>query len=381
MNIKKHVIFFFILSLSLYSIGQDIPFYSTQFYEIAKWSNKAEMAIVKQNYKLAGQMYDSIFVLMPEPSGHIVWNRAVLTRELNHRPLMDSMIVLLFRKGYEVEKLSKCFDTSVLSPLLTDQYYSIKQEHDEFVRKIVKADQQANIKKAIDPEKWIKTSLKNIKKVIHYQNIVDSLDIPYFTLESSDLYIVFTHFFQMWNNSKLAKKEAFIRRVPWMEGLAYVNYSSFRVISFLKDEVEKGHFDAQSLGYYLSKYIIPFPNYAYNQVDSCFYVLNDSFFSSSALNNINKHRNYLALGSNSDFIKKARFMDSVRFNGKIFEPIGKRDTAFFIEKYDHCSFSLIRGYRNTRYMAKPEKAKEVIQKDSIKLINLKFEYSYDFIDK
>ncbi|MGM0641726.1 MAG: hypothetical protein ACQESN_09925 [Thermotogota bacterium] len=378
----KYLIILIFLGLSLQSIGQDKPFYSRQFYEAMQYSHQAEMAVVRQNYEEADQIYDSVFTLMPEPAGHDVWNRAVIAKELNRKPLRDSMLVILFRKGYDVEKLSKCFDTSVLSPLITKEYISIKSEHDEFMEKIVKADQQASIRKAIDPDKWIKTSLRNIKKVMHYQNNVDSLKIPYFTLESSDLHIVITHFFQMWNNSQLAKKEGFIKRVPWMKGLANVNYASFGVISFLKDEVEKGHFSAQSLGYYIGNYIIPYPNYAYNQVDSCFFVLNEEFFDIEALNNINQHRNFLALGSNADFIQKARFMDSVRFDGKIFEPIGKEDTAFFINKYDHCSFSLVSGtYRNIRFMANPKVAKKTIQKDSIILKKQKFEYSYDFVDQ
>ena len=376
--------FFILISIgfSFQSIGQDKPFYSSKFYKAIQYSHQAEKAIMNQRYEEANQMYDSAFALMPEPSGHDVWNRAVLARELNRKLLMDSMLVILFKKGYDVEKLSKCFDTSILTPLITEKYVSIKSEHDEFVRNIMKDDQQANIKKAMDPDNWILTFLGNIEKVKHYQHKVDSLHIPYFTLESSDLNIVLVHFFQIWNNSQLAKKEGFIKRVPWMKGLANVNYPSFKVISFLKNEVEKGRFSAQSLGYYISNYIIQFPTYAYNQVDSCYFILNDTFFDSVALKNINQHRSYLALGTNSDFIRKARFMDSIRFNGKIFKTIGKGDPAFFTGKYDHCSFSLVSGaYRHAMFMANPEASKKTIQEDSIRLTKLKFEYSYDFVDQ
>lgn len=379
---RKQLLLLVVFSCSFISQGQKALFYSPQFYKSAQWSHQAEMAIVTQNYEQANCFYDSAFALMPEPSGHDVWNRAILAKKLNCRTLMDSMLVMLFYKGYDLEMLAKCFDISILTPLKTEQYYSIKSEHNEFMRKIMKADQQANIKKAIDPDKWIITSLRNIKKVLHYQNRVDSLKIPYFTLESSDLNIVLTHFFQMWNNSQLAKNEGFIKRVPWMKGLANVNYASFGVISFLKDEVEKGHFSAQSLGNYISNYVIPFPNYAYCQIDDCFFILNDEFFETEALYNINQHRKYLAIGSNADYIKKARFMDSVRFNGEVFKPIEKDDSAFFIGKFDHCSFSLTcGGYRKTMFMANPETAKTAIAKDSTLLKSDKFEHVYDFINQ
>lgn len=376
----KPLIFFFLFTISFNGITQDRLFYSPQFYKAAQWTHQAEMAIVKQNYEQANCFYDSAFALMPEPSGHDVWNRAMLANELNCRTLMDSMLVLLFSKGYDLEMLSNYFDISILTPLKTEQYYSIKSQHDKFIQKIVKADQQANIRKAIDPDKWIKTSLRNIKEIIHYQNKIDSLKIPYFTLESSNLYVVFTHFFQMWHNSQLVNKEGFIKRVPWMKGLANVNYASFGVISFLKKQVEKGYFSAQTLGNYISSYVIPFPNYAYYQIDDCFFILDEEFFKPEALNNINQHRKYLALGSNADFIKKARFMDSVRFNGEIFKPIEKDDSRFFNNSIENCSFFLVDGYRKTMYMANPETAKREIARDSVLLTIDNFEHAYDFID-
>jgi hypothetical protein len=359
MKTVKILVVFFLLSLQ-FSCTES-GFYSNDFQRTADLANKAEMAIAKNQLALAENYYAELFELTPNPSGRDIWNRAMIAKNTGNKTLNDSMVRRLFFKGYKVEKIAHCFDTSTLTPLITEDYLRIKKEHEDFVEKIVYDDQQANIKKAMFPEKWIKTSLKNIIKVKRYVDNVDSLNIPYFSIESAELGVVFIHFYQMWNNSQLAKKEKFIQRTPWMKGLANVNYESFKFTEFLKKQVELGNYSKNSLAYLLGICFQPFPSYAFIQVNDKKLILYDTIFSSQNLKMINQNRATLLSCSHEEYMKKARFMDSLKYNGEIFTII-ENDSLYFHNYIDICSYNLVTGYRFSMSMADPSVAGKQIKR-------------------
>lgn len=344
-----------------YSFSQD-HLYSRTFHKAASYSIKAESAICKNSLDKAESYYDTLFNITPNPSGRDVWNRALLAKQTGNEELQDSMVHILFYKGYSLDKIGKCFDTLKLQHLITPEYIKITSNHNVFTEKIMKDDQRVNMNKRINPEEWLDTWILNIVKIMDYVHKVDSLNIPFFTLESSKLHISILHYFQMWGNSKVMSNERFAQFHSYMKGLSEIDFEENGLVEFLIKQVEKGQYSKNMLAHNLSFSKYSFPYSVVNQYDSLIFVKEPYMLRNTGeLDSINYWRNYLGVSTYEQYYSKSRFIDSLQNNGNVFKPIPKDSIYEYFDRINsYCSYLFVNNYRMTMFMKYSDGAEKAI---------------------
>jgi hypothetical protein len=349
--------------------------YSPLFLKAAAYADSAEIKHIEGNFASAELFYDSLFQLMPIPSGNDVWNRGITAIRNGNKTLQDSMVRMLFRKGYAVKDIAKCFDTKTLEPLITPDYQQKHQSIDEWRERLTKEDQRVNRNKKENPEEWVEVWLKNVVEIMEVtrkQHKVDS----FYSLEISAPWISLIHFFQLWGNSISATgKQNFLEQNPHFKVTMDVDYESYGVIPFLVEQVESGNYHRGQLGVFLNlvKYRFSLP--IIHQVDDLMFIAEPEFIRKGALDTINENRRILGLGTFDEHFRKARYTDSVLTAGKPFSPIPKDSLEIANSRVaSSCALKLSSGRAPNMFMKNPAQAPSVIEK-----IRNRYLYSDPFV--
>lgn len=343
--------------------------YSQKILKAAKYADKAELEICNANPNLADRYYDSLFHIMPIPSGHDVWNRAILAREMGKKNLHDSLVCMLFFKGYSIDRLAKCFDTSIVRNLITPEYLAKRKVIERYYENLIENDQRANMNKVEHPREWADTWINNIQKIMELAQQVENDPHSYFTIESSVPQVCFLHFFQMWSFKLIKGNEGFKMNNPQILVTKDIDFKAIGFVPFLAEQVEKGNFDRASLAYDLNLTEYPFLYQAVSQFDNEVLVMKPNLLRHGFLDTLNTNRKFLGVSSYQEYFKKARFIDSLLTDGNPFKPIPKDSLIiFYNRKESKCVFNFGDGYRLTLFFKNPEKGegKELIEIDKKK---------------
>ena len=363
MHFLNHFFLFLFIVLARFASAQEI-IYSQKFIKAAKYADKAEFEICKTNLKIADKYYDSLFQIMPIPSGHDIWNRAILAHEMGNKNLHNSLVRMLFFKGYSLERLAKCFDTSIVRSLITPEYLAKRKVIDRYYKNLLENDQQANMNKIEHPREWADTWISNIQMIMELAKKAENDPTSYFTIESSIPQVCILHFFQMWAFNLIKGNESFVMNNPQISIAKDIDFEAIGVVPFLAKQIEKGNFDRASLAYDLNLTEYPFLYQAVSQFDNEVLVMKPNLLRHGLLDTINSNRKFLSVSSYQEYFIKARFIDSLLTDGKPFNPIPKDSLfIFYNRKESKCVYNFGDGYRMTLFFKNPEKgeAKELVE--------------------
>ncbi len=372
----KNTLYTLTLCLLIGSLSGQNSIYSPKFLRAAAYADSAELNFISGNFAKAETFYDSLFQLMPVPSGNDVWNRGITAVQNGDKMLQDSMVRMLFRKGYALENLAKCFDTKTLEPLITPEYQQKHQWISEWRERLTMEDKRVNLNKKENPGEWVEVWLKNVAEIIEVTRKENKAD-NFYSLEISAPWISLIHFFQMWNIPIQLSKNSnniLVQNPHWKAALD-VDYESYGVIPFLVEQVEAGNFHRGQLGVFLNlvKYRFSLP--IIHQVEDLMFVAEPEFIRKGALDTINENRRILGLGTFDEHFRKARYTDSVLTNGKPFSPIPKDSLEIAHSRLaNSCALKLGFGRAPNMFMKNPTQAPSAIEK-----IRNRYLYSDPFV--
>lgn len=335
--------------------------YPNKTIELFEKLDQAEMLIVNNECCEAATLYDSIFSINGfNPSPKDYWNRALLAKNSGENELLISIVENLFLKGYDSVELSNCFQDAC-TKVEIDNYEMITNKHLKFARNLIRKDQSANYNKNENPENFIKTILDNIEKIIEYQNLVDSLKLRYFSLETANFQVCFVHYFQLLNNRRFDT----IKYSSYPKYITYINNYNLhedRIIDFFVEQVINGNYDRSSLAKMLYS-IDDLQQDVILQFNSYVTVRTPEFYEERGqLKKVDSLRNVYGLCNYSDHLKKVEYIDSKLNSLGLFNAIPQDSIMSYFETIGNgCLYKFANQFRQTMFFKDDEEAYKVYQ--------------------
>lgn len=342
----------------LNTYSQEIQF-PTQRLKYFQYTNKAELAICKNEYSKAISLYDSAIYMVKKPNYRDLYNLALCHKNIGNSKQSDTLFAFLLAKGYGKSFISCCYDT-IKNIIPKKEPILINGKNlDDLLIEIFKDDQRANSIRYQSMEAYAQIVIENAKKIM---SLIQQVEVPMILDVKGELYFPILHFFQLKGFSDRVKKDSTFKK-QWIvyRCLEKFNFDEIHLLEFLSDLVSTGNYDRYTFanlflnnGYYFGTPV--------SQYNEYIVVKSPDIICSKVISKINNSRKVFGLESYEDYFKKARFADSLITNGKPFISIPfEKYNEIMDEKEITCNFQMAKDYRLMMEFTKPEDAKGVYE--------------------
>lgn len=365
MNTKLIIVLFIIACQATVSIKAQGTIYSEDFINASKFADKAEFELAKGNLKLADNYYDTLFSLMPNPSGRDVWNRALLAKDLGNKSLEDSLTRTLLRKGYPVAELEKCFDPRAFEHLITPEYLAKRKAIEEVFERILEEDQRLNSNKQNKPQEFVDGVIRHAKEIMEFTRN-NQTENSYYSLETANE-ITSLHLMAMIGQAKLKRLTT-----PHIVLARNINLDSLGYFSFLAYQVETGNFHRESLASLANDAKIEsIHTDIVHQFDNELFVWDPLKLRKGVLDTISNNRRCYGLCSYSDYFEKVKNFAKNNFKDDIFTSV-THDRLMEIYSIS-CNYNVVGFYRRMYTFTKPEYSNRILSSRRKRYYKIEFQ--------